>query len=415
MIDLKELKNNFDQVANKLIARGVDPFILESLKDKREGFVKAQMEVDRLKSIQNKKSRLFPKYKKEGRESELKSELETLKKDIAAKMALANALEEEFNSITETIPNIPDDEVPYGEDEDDNVELKRVLEIPSFEFTPKEHWELAEINGWIDFEAGVKLAGSRFSVFKKEGAKVQRALINYMLDFNSKRGFEEVVTPVIVNANTLFGTGQLPKFEDDLYKLEGKEEYYLIPTAEVTLTNLYKDSILSPELLPIKHTAYTPCFRKEAGSGGRDIRGIIRQHQFDKVEIVAITKQEDSDKVFDEMVQTVSDLLTSLELPHRVMMLCSKDLGFSAAKTIDIEVWLPGQGRYREISSISNTRDFQARRAKIRYKDEGKNILAHTLNGSSLAVGRTMVAIMENFQTSSGEIKIPKVLREYMR
>jgi len=415
MIDVKELKNNFDQVADKLTARGVDQSILEGLKKKREEFVKAQMEVDELKSIQNKKSKLFPEYKKEGREGELRSELETLKKDIADKTALANALEEEFSSITENIPNIPDDIVPYGESEDDNVELKRVLEIPSFEFTPKEHWELAEINGWIDFEAGAKLAGSRFSVFRKEGARVQRALINYMLDFNSKRGFEEAVTPVIVNANTLFGTGQLPKFEDDLYKLEGEEGYYLIPTAEVTLTNLYNDSILSPELLPIKHTAYTPCFRKEAGSGGRDVRGIIRQHQFDKVEIVAITKQEDSDRVFDEMVQTVSDLLTSLGLPHRLMMLCSKDIGFSAAKTVDIEVWLPGQGKYREISSISNTRDFQARRAKIRYKDEGKNTLAHTLNGSSLAVGRTMVAIMENFQTSSGDIEIPEILKEYMR
>jgi len=251
MIDVKELKNNFDQVADKLIARGVDESMLEGLKRKREEFVKAQMEVDELKSIQNKKSKLFPEYKKEGREGELRVELENLKKDIADKLALSNALEEEFSFITENIPNIPDDIVPYGESEEDNVELKRVLEIPSFDFTPKEHWELAESNGWIDFEAGAKLAGSRFSVFRREGARVQRALINYMLDFNSKRGFEEVMTPVIVNANTLFGTGQLPKFEDDLYKLEGEEGYYLIPTAEVTLTNLYNDTIISPELLPI--------------------------------------------------------------------------------------------------------------------------------------------------------------------
>lgn len=415
MIDARELKNSFDQIADKLIARGVSEEQLNLLRDKREEFVRSRMEADELKAIQNKKSKQFVEYKKEGREEELKRELEELKESIASRLNGANALEDEFNTLLENIPNIPDDVVPYGESEEDNVELKRVLEIPSFDFSPKEHWELAEGNGWIDFEAGARLAGSRFSVFKKEGARLQRALINYMLDFNSKRGFEEVATPVIANANTLFGTGQLPKFKDDLYKLEGEEGYYLIPTAEVTLTNLYNDTILSPELLPIKHTAYTPCFRKEAGSGGRDVRGIIRQHQFDKVEIVAITKQEDSDRVFDEMVQSVSDLLTSLGLPHRLMMLCSKDMGFSAAKTVDIEVWLPGQGKYREISSISNTRDFQARRAKIRYKDEGKNVLAHTLNGSSLAVGRTIVAIMENFQTSSGDIEIPEVLKEYVR
>lgn len=415
MIDARELKNSFDQIADKLIARGVSEEQLNLLRDKREEFVRSRMEADELKAIQNKKSKQFVEYKKEGREEELKRELEELKESIASRLNGANALEDEFNTLLENIPNIPDDVVPYGESEEDNVELKRVLEIPSFDFSPKEHWELAEGNGWIDFEAGARLAGSRFSVFKKEGARLQRALINYMLDFNSKRGFEEVATPVIANANTLFGTGQLPKFKDDLYKLEGEEGYYLIPTAEVTLTNLYNDTILSPELLPIKHTAYTPCFRKEAGSGGRDVRGIIRQHQFDKVEIVAITKQEDSDRVFDEMVQSVSDLLTSLGLPHRLIMLCSKDMGFSAAKTVDIEVWLPGQGKYREISSISNTRDFQARRAKIRYKDEGKNVLAHTLNGSSLAVGRTIVAIMENFQTSSGDIEIPEVLKEYVR
>lgn len=414
MIDVKELQKNFDGVADKLVARGVDESLLQELREKREQLVSTRSQADELKAVQNKKSKEFPQYKKEGREAELKAELEQLKKQIQESFDIAKEAEDAFTALTTTIPNIPDDDVPYGESEEDNVEIKKVLEVPEFDFTPKEHWELAEQNGWIDFETGAKLAGSRFSLFRKEGAKLQRALINYMLDFNSKRGFEEVQTPVIANGTTLFGTGQLPKFENDLYKLEGDEGYYLIPTAEVTLTNTFADTISEAEKLPVKMTAYTPCFRKEAGSGGRDIRGIIRQHQFDKVEIVSITKQEESDKVFDEMVATVSDLLTSLELPHRLVMLCTKDMGFSAAKTIDIEVWLPGQGVYREISSISNTRDFQARRAKIRYKQEGKNILAHTLNGSSLAVGRTMVAIMENFQDGNGGIEIPEVLRKYM-
>ncbi|MFW5989847.1 MAG: serine--tRNA ligase [Campylobacterales bacterium] len=414
MIDAKELQKNFEVMSDKLINRGVDEEILKNLRSKREALVASRMVVDELKAQQNKKSKLFPEYKKQGREAELKEELNTLKQSIQEKDEIARAIEEEFLELTTTIPNIPDDDVPYGESEEENVEIKRVLEPTSFDFTPKEHWELAELNGWIDFSRGAKLAGSRFSVFKQDGAKLVRALINYMLDFNSKRGFAEVMTPVIANSASLFGTGQLPKFENDLYKIEGDEGFYLIPTAEVTLTNMYRDEIIEASSLPLKMTSYTNCFRREAGSGGRDIRGIIRQHQFDKVEIVSICKQEQSDEVFEEMVECASDLLTSLGLPHRLVMLCSGDLGFGAAKTIDIEVWLPGQETYREISSISNTRDFQARRAKIRYKEDKKNILAHTLNGSSLAVGRTLVAIMENFQNDSGEIEIPEVLKEYI-
>ncbi|MFP4487037.1 MAG: serine--tRNA ligase [Campylobacterales bacterium] len=414
MIDAKELQKNFEVMSDKLINRGVDEEILKNLRSKRETLVASRMVVDELKAQQNKKSKLFPEYKKQGRESELKEELNTLKQSIQEKDEIARAIEEEFLELTTTIPNIPDDDVPYGESEEENVEIKRVLEPTSFDFTPKEHWELAELNGWIDFSRGAKLAGSRFSVFKQDGAKLVRALINYMLDFNSKRGFAEVMTPVIANSASLFGTGQLPKFENDLYKIEGDEGFYLIPTAEVTLTNMYRDEIIEASSLPLKMTSYTNCFRREAGSGGRDIRGIIRQHQFDKVEIVSICKQEQSDEVFEEMVECASDLLTSLGLPHRLVMLCSGDLGFGAAKTIDIEVWLPGQETYREISSISNTRDFQARRAKIRYKEDKKNILAHTLNGSSLAVGRTLVAIMENFQNDSGEIEIPEALKEYI-
>jgi len=335
------------------------------------------------------------------------------------KTALADAddivkqYEEKLEQISFNVPNITDDDVPFGKDEDDNVCIKTVLEPTKFSFTPKEHWELGESLGWLDFERGAKLSGSRFTVLRGMGARLSRALVNYMIDFNNARGFELVNVPFLVNANTLYGTGQLPKFEDDLYKAQG-EDLYLIPTSEVPVTNLYNDEILPVESLPIKMTCYSACFRQEAGSAGRDTRGMIRQHQFEKVELVSITRPDRSEDVLNEMVACASDLLTSLGLPHRHMLLCSGDLGFSAAKTIDLEVWLPGQGKYREISSISNTRDFQARRAKIRFKDGKKNMLVNTLNGSSLAVGRTLIAIMENYQKADGTIEIPEVLKRYM-
>ncbi|MFA6789165.1 MAG: serine--tRNA ligase, partial [Arcobacteraceae bacterium] len=284
---------------------------------------------------------------------------------------------------------------------------------PEFTFTPKEHWDLGEQNGWLDFVRGVKIAKSRFTALSGQAARLERALINYMLDFNRERGFQEWYVPFMANSNTLQGTGQLPKFADDLFKIEG-EDLYLIPTAEVSLTNLYNDEILDTNELPLLLTSYTPCFRKEAGSAGRDTRGLIRQHQFDKVEMVAITTPAQSDVVFEKMVSCASDLLSSLGLCHQKVQLCTGDLGFSAATTIDLEVWLPGQGKFREISSISNTREFQARRAKIRFKDGKKNTLTHTLNGSSLAVGRTLVAIMENYQQADGTILIPEVLKKYM-
>lgn len=259
----------------------------------------------------------------------------------------------------------------------------------------------------------MKLAKSRFSVIRGFGAKIYRALIHLMLDFNEKNGFEIIYTPALVNEKMLFGTGQLPKFKEDVFKIEN-ENLYLIPTAEVTLTNLYNDTIISVENLPIKMTAHTPCFRSEAGSAGKDTRGMIRQHQFDKVELVAITHPKESDAMQEHMLESASEILKALELPHRFVQLCSTDLGFSASNTIDIEVWLPGQNCYREISSVSNTRDFQARRAKIRFKENQKNQLAHTLNGSSLAVGRTMVALMENHQQEDGSIHIPKALEKYL-
>ncbi len=414
MIDLKLLQKDFESVKKALLRRGVDEKLIEELRIKHEKLKEAKAEYERLQAAQNAMSKEFGIYKREGKDiSELKKKVDENKVKIAEALEVQRLRQEELEKLAMSIPNIPDPDVPDGEDEDDNVELKRVLEPRKFDFEPKEHWELAEKNGWIDFERGVKIAGSRFSVAYNEGARLERALINFMLDYNRKRGFTEVSVPQIVNRASLEGTGQLPKFEEDLYKLEG-QEMYLIPTAEVPLTNLFRDEIIPPEQLPLKMTGFTACFRKEAGAAGRDTRGIIRQHQFPKVELVCITKPEESDKVFDEMVETASGILTELGLPHRLVQLCTGDLGFSAAKTVDLEVWLPGQNTYREISSVSNTRDFQARRAKIRYKNDKKNELVHTLNGSALAVGRTMVAIMENYQNEDGSITIPEALRPYM-
>ncbi len=414
MLDLKALEKNFDEIAARLRTKGVDEKLLEKLKELFEEYKKQKRVLEELQAKQNSFSKLFGQYKREGRDiSELRQELEENKAKIAAHQDIVRKLYEELETLALQIPNIPDPDVPVGEDEEDNVEIKRVLEPKAFDFPPKEHWDLGEALEWIDFKRGVKLAKSRFSVLKNEAARLERALINFMLDHNREYGFEEVCVPFMANSATLLGTGQLPKFEEDLFKV-CDEDLYLIPTAEVPLTNLYRDEIIKDLSEPIKLTAYTPCFRKEAGSGGKDIRGIIRQHQFDKVELVAITRPEESDKVFEEMVECASSLLTKLGLPHRHVMLCTGDLGFSAAKTIDLEVWLPGQGKYREISSISNTRDFQARRAKIRFKEGKRNRLVHTLNGSSLAVGRTLVAIMENYQTKEGKIEIPEVLHPYM-
>ncbi len=414
MLDLKALQNDFETVANKLKKKKVDPALLEQLKKLSLSLKDKRKSLEILQADQNAKSKLFPIYKKEGKDiGELKTILDENKQKITKEQEIVREVEDELLQIALNVPNIPDDSVPEGDDEDSNIEIRKVLDVPTFNFKPKEHWDIDKNQNWIDFERGVKLSKSRFSVLKNRAARIERVLINYMLDFNRKRGFEEVSVPYIVNRETLMGTGQLPKFEDDLFKIEG-EDLFLIPTAEVPVTNLFRDEILKEEELPIKLTSFTACFRKEAGSAGRDTRGMIRQHQFGKVELVSISKPENSDKIFDEMVNCASDLLESLELPHRLVELCGGDLGFSAAKTVDIEVWLPGQNRYREISSISNTRDFQARRAKIRYKKGKKNSLVHTLNGSSLAVGRCLIAIMENYQQEDGSIAIPRVLQPYL-
>jgi len=414
MINLKLLETNYDEFVKKLEGKNVKASLLDELLHTFNELKQKRKALENFQAIQNAKSKELGVKARAGEDvSELKSELNLNKAALADADEIVKQYEEKLEQISFSVPNITDDDVPFGKDEDDNVCIKTVLEPTKFDFTPKEHWELGESLGWLDFERGAKLSGSRFTVLRGMGARLSRALVNYMIDFNSARGFELVNVPYLVSSNTLFGTGQLPKFEEDLYKVRD-EDLYLIPTSEVPVTNLYNDTIIEAEQLPIKMTCYSACFRQEAGSAGRDTRGMIRQHQFEKVELVSITKPDQSEGVLAEMISCASDLLTSLGLPHRHMLLCSGDLGFSAAKTIDLEVWLPGQGKYREISSISNTRDFQARRAKIRFKDGKKNMLVNTLNGSSLAVGRTLIAIMENYQKADGTIEIPEVLKRYI-
>ncbi|WQZ12507.1 serine--tRNA ligase [Helicobacter pylori] len=415
MIDRKLLLQDFDKVALSLKKRN-DAMgdELERLREVITHYKKQLIELEGLQAFQNKVSKEFGiKMAQKMDASDLKKELENNKIKLNELSKSVGELEQQIDLKLSIIPNLVDEKTPLGANEEDNIEIKKILTPRVFNFKPKEHFELAQQNGWIDFESGVKLAKSRFSVIRGFGAKIYRALIYLMLDFNEKNGFEIIYTPALVNEKMLFGTGQLPKFKEDVFKIEN-ENLYLIPTAEVTLTNLYNDTIISVENLPIKMTAHTPCFRSEAGSAGKDTRGMIRQHQFDKVELVAITHPKESDVMQECMLESASEILKALELPHRFVQLCSGDLGFSASNTIDIEVWLPGQNCYREISSVSNTRDFQARRAKIRFKENQKNQLAHTLNGSSLAVGRTMVALMENHQQADGSIHIPKALEKYL-
>ncbi|WP_120981432.1 serine--tRNA ligase [Helicobacter pylori] len=415
MIDRKLLLQDFEMVALSLKKRNnaMDDE-LERLREVITRYKKQLIELEGLQAFQNKVSKEFGiKMAQKVDTSDLKKELENNKIKLNELSKSVGELEQQIDLKLSIIPNLVDEKTPLGANEEDNIEIKKILIPRVFTFKPKEHFELAQQNGWIDFESGVKLAKSRFSVVRGFGAKIYRALIYLMLDFNEKNGFEIIYTPALVNEKMLFGTGQLPKFKEDVFKIEN-ENLYLIPTAEVTLTNLYNDTIVSVENLPIKMTAHTPCFRSEAGSAGKDTRGMIRQHQFDKVELVAITHPKESDAMQECMLESASEILKALELPHRFVQLCSGDLGFSASNTIDIEVWLPGQNCYREISSVSNTRDFQARRAKIRFKENQKNQLVHTLNGSSLAVGRTMVALMENHQQADGSIHIPKALEKYL-
>ncbi|MDM7273536.1 serine--tRNA ligase [Sulfurihydrogenibium azorense] len=417
MLDIRLIREKPDFVKERLSTR--DPSyaqMIDKLLEIDEERRKIKKEIDDLRAERNEKSKLFPIYKKEGKDTtQIQERVKEIGERIKYLEEKLNTVEEEFNNLILYIPNLPALDVPIGKDENDNVEVRRWGEPRKFDFEPLPHFEIGERLGILDFERGAKLSGSRFTVMFKEAARLERALINFMLDVHTKQhGYTEVWTPLLVKSKTLQGTGQLPKFKEDLYKIED-EDLYLIPTAEVTLTNLHADEIIPEDQLPKYYTAYTPCFRKEAGSHGKDVRGILRQHQFDKVELVKIVKPEDSYNELEKLVNEAEKILQLLELPYRVVLLCTGDMGFSAAKTYDIEVWIPSQNRYREISSCSNTEDFQARRAMIRYKDkEGKNHFVHTLNGSGLAVGRTLLAIIENYQKPDGTFEVPKVLRDYL-
>jgi seryl-tRNA synthetase len=417
MLDPKLLRNDIDHVATQLARRGyfLDTVTLQNLDERRKNI---QVATQRLQAERNSRSKGIGKAKAAGEDiTALLQEVAGLGDQLKAKEEELAALQAELNAMLMGIPNLPHDSVPDGRGEDDNPEIRRWGDLPDFDFEPKDHVDLGEQLGLLDFETAARLTGSRFSVIQGPLARLHRALIQFMLDTHTRRhGYRELYVPYLVNADSLRGTGQLPKFEADLFKTGSDPVYYLIPTAEVPVTNLVRDVIVDAEDLPLRYTAHTPCFRSEAGSYGKDTRGMIRQHQFEKVEMVQIVRPQDSYTALEELTGHAEAILQALELPYRVVTLCTGDIGFSAAKTYDLEVWLPGQQTYREISSCSNFEAFQARRMQARWRnpETGKPELLHTLNGSGLAVGRTLVAIMENFQQVDGSIRVPEVLQGYM-
>ena len=418
MLDIKFVRENPDLVDKSCESRQNAHWDREKFFELDEERRSVIAEVESLQAERNAVSKQIGLLMREGK----KEEAEAAKEQVAAnKDRIAELdqrrgeVEEELTALVAAIPNIPDASVPYGKDDSDNPEVRKWGEPTQFDFEPKAHWDLGPDLGMIDFDRGVKLAGTRFYLLGGMGARMERALINFMIDTHNQAGFKEWWPPVITNQDSLFGTGQLPKFEEDLYHVQ--PDLYLIPTAEVQLTNIHRDEILDASQLPLLYTAFTPCFREEAGSAGRDTRGIIRVHQFDKVEMVKFAKPEDSMNQLESMVQEAEKILQLLGLPYHVVTLCTGDIGFSACKCYDIEVWLPSYNAYKEISSCSNCWDFQARRANIRYKDPAEfkgTRLVHTLNGSGLAVGRTMAAIMENYQNADSSVTVPEALRPYM-
>ncbi len=414
MLDIKRIRANKDEVIESLNSRfgnyNLDKVI--ELDEKRREII---FEVENKKARQNEVSKQVPKLKKEGVDvSELFKEMKLLSDEIKELDVKVKDLDEEIRKELLSIPNTPNKEIPIGKSDEDNVEIRKFLEPKKFDFEVKAHWDLGVDLDILDFERAVKISGSRFSVFKGKGAKLERALINFMLDLHSEQGYDEVSVPVLINRNSMYGTGQLPKFEEDMFYVPSKD-MFLAPTAEVPVTNLFSNEILEFEKVPTYYTAFTYCFRQEAGSAGRDTRGLIRNHQFDKVEMVKFVNPENSYDELEKLTNDAEEILKLLEIPYRVVCLCTGDIGFSSAKTYDIEVWMPSYGRYVEISSCSNFEDFQARRANIRFRDEdGKVKFVHTLNGSGLAVGRTFAAVLENYQREDGSIEIPHVLRKYM-
>ncbi len=416
MLDTKLLRQDPAGVARQLAQRGfhLDVAQLNTLEERRKTL---QVQVENLRNERNTRSKAIGQAKAAGQAIEpLKAQVAALGEQLDEINQELSALQSELTELQLGIPNLTHDSVPVGASEADNLEVRRWGEPPQFTFTPRDHVEVGQ--ALLDFEAGGKLTGARFVVIHHSLARLHRALAQFMLDLHTtQHGYREVMVPFMVNATTLQGTGQLPKFEEDLFPIERTKGYYLIPTAEVPVTNLVRDTILTPEQLPLKWVCHTPCFRSEAGSYGKDVRGMIRQHQFEKVELVHIVRPEDSYSALEELTQNAEQVLQHLQLPYRVVALCSGDIGFGAAKTYDIEVWLPGQNTYREISSCSNCEAFQARRMQARWRnpDTGKPEPVHTLNGSGLAVGRTLVAVLENYQQADGRVRIPEVLRPYMR
>jgi seryl-tRNA synthetase len=416
MLDIRRIRTNAEEVKKALKKRHGD-YPIDKVLELDEKRRKIIIEVEEKKAKQNQVSKEIPKLKKEGKDvSEVLEEMKGLSDEVKELDIEIKEIDGAIKDLLLTIPNTPHETVIEGLSDEDNVEIRKFGTPREFDFEPKAHWDLGTDLGILDFERASKITGTRFSIFKGLGAKLERAIISFMLELHtSEHGYTEMLTPFMVNRDSMIGTGQLPKFEQDMFHLPGKD-YFLVPTAEVPLTNLHRDEILEEKDLPIYYTGYTPCFRQEAGAAGRDTRGLIRNHQFDKVELVKLSKPEDSYEELEKLTNNAEEVLKRLGIPYRVVMLSTGDLGFSSAKTYDIEVWMPSYGRYVEISSCSNFEDFQARRANLRYRreDTGKVEYVHTLNGSGLAVGRTFAAIVENCQQLDGSIKIPEVLRPYL-
>lgn len=418
MLDSKLVRTQTEEVAARLATRGyvLDVSLVESLEARRKA---VQTRTETLQAERNARSKGIGQAKARGEDiAPLLAEVDRMGSELEEAKRELDLVQGELDALLLGLPNLPDASVPVGKDEDDNVEVRRWGTPREFDFEIKDHVALGETHGWLDFETAARFSGARFAVMRGPIARLHRALAQFMLNLHTgEHGYEETYTPYLVQAETLQGTGQLPKFEEDLFKIgrEGESDLYLIPTAEVTLTNLVAGQILDAKRLPLKFTAHTPCFRSEAGASGRDTRGMIRQHQFDKVEMVHIVEPSSSFQALEELAGHAETVLQRLELPYRVLSLCTGDMGFGATKTYDLEVWVPSQGKYREISSCSNCGDFQARRMQARYRNaEGKPELVHTLNGSGLAVGRTLVAVLENYQQADGSIRVPDVLKPYM-
>ncbi|WRP14616.1 serine--tRNA ligase [Geochorda subterranea] len=418
VLDLKFIRAHPDVVREAMRRRG-DDVPLDALLETDARWRETLAQVEALRAERNRQSQTIGRLKREGRHQEaddLAAEVRAMGERLQALEERTRELEQRLEALLLTIPNLPHESVPYGRSEEDNVEVRRWGEPRRFGFEPRPHWEIAERLGIVDFARGAKVAGARFYVMRGLGARLERALINFMLDVHTaEHGYEEIFPPFLVNRDSMVGTAQLPKFADDMFKVEG-EELYLIPTAEVPVTNLLRDEILDAAQLPVKYVAYSACFRKEAGAAGRDTRGLIRVHQFNKVELVKFVLPERSYDELEALVEDATDILRRLQLPYRVSQMCTADVGFAAAKKYDPEVWMPSYGRYVEISSCSNFEDFQARRANVRFRRQpgGRPEYVHTLNGSGLAVGRTVAAILENYQNEDGSVTIPEVLRPYM-